>query len=91
MVNRVDHVHKLGKYNRQRSLVKNRHLNTTLLNSNSHDKRNKNIDIVSKEPTTAETYSRPSNDEIDALCLFLTYFLHLVVENNRIFQPHYHL
>ena len=66
MFNRVGCVHKLGKYNRQISVVTNRPLNTTLPNSNSHDKYNEKINVGSKEPITVETYSRPSNDKNDA-------------------------
>ena len=55
------------------------------LTSNSHDKSDEKNDVLSKEPIIAETYSRPSNDESDALCLFLEYLIHFVVENSRIF------
>ena len=88
MFNRVGRVHKLGKYNRQRSIVKNRPLKITLPYYNSHDKYNEKINVVSKETITADAYSRPSNDKNDAFCLFLAYFIHFVVENNRISQPH---
>ena len=47
--------------------------------------------VGSKEPITAETYSRPSNEKNDACWLFLVYFLHLVVGNNHIFEPLYPL
>ena len=89
MVNRVGRVHKLDKYNSQKPVVTNRRLNTTLSNSNSHDKYNENIDLGRKKST--ETYSRPSNDENYALYLFLAYFIHLVVGNNLIFEPLYPL
>ena len=56
MVNWVGRVQKLGKYNRQQSVVTNRPLNTTLPNSNSHDKYNEKIDIGIKEPTTTYNY-----------------------------------
>ena len=48
MVNRVGPVHKLGKYNRQRSTVTTIPLNTTLFYSNIHDKYNESKDIGSK-------------------------------------------
>ena len=91
MVNGVGRVHKIGKYNRQWSIFTNRLLNKNLPNSNSNYKYNENIDVGSKEPITKETYSRPSNDENDTFYLFLAYFIHLVVENNRIFEPLYPL
>ena len=87
MVNRIGHVQKLGKYNRHIYVATNRPLNTTLPNYNIHDKYKENIDLGSKEPITADTYSRPSNDENDAFCLFWAYFLLFVVENNLIFEP----
>ena len=62
-------------------------LNTTLPNSNIHDKYNENIDVGSEEPITTETYTRPSNNEKYSFCLFLAYFIHLVVENNHILEP----
>ena len=61
-------------------------MNTTLPNYNSHDNYNENIDVGSKEPITAETYSRRSNEKNDAFCLFLAYFIHLVVDNDRILE-----
>ena len=79
MVKGIGHVNKLSKYNRQRSVVTNRSLNNTFTNYNSHDNYNENIDVGSKGPMTAETYSGPINDENDAFCLFLAYFIHLVV------------
>ena len=87
MVNRIGHVQKLGKYNRHIYVATNRPLNTTLPNYNIHDKYKENIDLGSKELITADTYSRPSNDENDAFCLFLAYFLLLVADNNRISEP----
>ena len=87
MVNGVGRVQKLGKYNRQWSVVKNRPLNTTLPISNINDKYNENIYVGSKEPINTETFSIPSNDEKDTFCLFLACFLCLVVDNNRIFEP----
>ena len=87
MVNRVRRLRKLGKYNRQVCVVINRYLNATLSYYNKHNKYNKNIDVGIKEPITAKTYSRPSNDENDSFCLFLAYFLHLVVNKNRISGP----
>ena len=83
----VGRVQKLGKYNRHQSVVTSRPLNTTLTNYNSRDKYNENIDVGSKVPITADAYSIPSNDENDALCLFLEYFLHLVAADIRIFEP----
>ena len=44
-VNGVSHVHKLGKYKSQRSVVTNRPLSTTLPYSNSHDKYNEKNDV----------------------------------------------
>ena len=67
MVNEVGRIHKTGKYNRNISLVTTNPLNTNLPKSNSHDNYNESSDSGSKEPTTTETYSRPSNDENDAL------------------------
>ena len=87
MVKEVGCVQKIGKYNRQWSVVTSKPLNTTLNYSNSRDNYNENVNVESKEPITAETYSRQINDENDAFCLFLAYFLHLVVENNHIFEP----
>ena len=57
MINGVCCVHKIGKYNMQKHVVTNRPLNTTLTNSNIHDKYNEKIDVGSKEPITSETYS----------------------------------
>ena len=74
MVKGIGHVNKLSKYNRQRSVVTNRSLNNTFTNYNSHDNYNENIDVGSKEPMTAETYSGPINDENDAFCLFFGVF-----------------
>ena len=48
MVNGVGRVHKLGKYNRQQSVVINRALKNNLTNYNSNDNYNENIDIVIK-------------------------------------------
>ena len=87
MVNGVGHIKKLGKYKRHRSVVTNIPLKTTLPNYNSHNKYNEITYVGSKEPITTETYSIPSNDENDAFCLFLEYFLHLVVESNLMFEP----
>ena len=70
MVNGVDRVQKLGKYDRQQSVVTTRPLKTTLTNSNSHDEYNEIIEAGSKEPITTETYSRPSNDENNVFYLF---------------------
>ena len=74
MVTGVGSVHKLGKYNRQRSVITNMPLNTNLPYYNSHDKYNKNIYVGSKEPITTETYYRPINDDNNTLCLSLAYF-----------------
>ena len=87
MVNGFGRVRKICKYNKQRSVVTNWPLNNNLTNYNSHDKYSENIDVGSKEPITAETYSWPCNDENYAFFLFLEYFLHLVLESNRIFEP----
>ena len=48
MVNRVGRVHKISKYNRERSVVTNSPLNKNLPYYNSHDKYNENIDVGSK-------------------------------------------
>ena len=67
-------------------MVTNRPLNTTLPNSNSHDKYIENIHVGGKEPINAETYSRLSNDKNDSFCLFVAYFIHVVMDNNHIFK-----
>ena len=85
MVNRVGCICKLEKYNRHRYVVTNGPLNTNFPNSNSHDKYNEKINIWSKERITTETFSGASNDKNEALCLFLAYFLHLVLGDNHIF------
>ena len=87
MVNGFGRVRKICKYNKQRSVVTNWPLNNNLTNYNSHDNYNENIDVGSKEPITAETYSRRSNEKNDAFCLFLAYFIHFLAENNSIFEP----
>ena len=84
MVKRVGCLNKIDKYSRQRSVFTKRHLKTTLPYFNSHEKYNENIDVLSKKPITIETYSWPSTYEYYAFCLFWGYFLHLVVDNNRI-------
>ena len=45
MVNGVSSIHKLGKYKRQKYLVTNRALNTTLPDSNICDNYNEDFDI----------------------------------------------
>ena len=50
MVNGVGRVYKLGKYNKQRSIVTNRPLSTTLTNSNIHGNYNENVDVGSEDP-----------------------------------------
>ena len=47
----------------------------------------RNTSHWNKLTVTTETYSRPSNDKNEAFCIFLEYFLHLVAEKNRIFEP----
>ena len=83
----VGHSQKLGKYNRKRSVVTNRPLDTTIPNYNSQNKYNENIDGGSKEPINTDNYYRPSNFENYASFLFLDYFIHLGVEDNHIFEP----
>ena len=68
-------------------MVTNIPLKTTLPNYNSHNKYNEITYVGSKEPITTETYSRSINDKNDAFCLFLAYSLHLVAENNCMFEP----
>ena len=49
MVNRIGRVNKMGKYNREISVVTNMPLNTTLPNSKINFKYNEKINVGSKE------------------------------------------
>ena len=70
MVNGIGHLHKLGKNNRQQSVVTNILLNTTLPNLNSHDKYNEKVDVESKKPITTE----PITDQVMMKMMHYTSF-----------------
>ena len=74
MVNSIGYLQIFVKQNRQRNLVINRPLKTTLTTSNNHNKFSGSIYFSSKKPITTNKYSRPSNDESYTFCIFLEYF-----------------
>ena len=91
MVNGIGCLQIFVKQNRQRNVVINRSLKTTLTTSNNHNKFNENIYFGSKKPVTTDTYSRASNDESYTFCIFLGYSLHSLVDKNLIFEPLPHI